>query len=110
ADGEPADRQRADGNGSERSRADRKRDHAGGGNGFGSANDSTRHRWSPSGSWFSPSAGGEHARGPPAYPTPRGPTPTPPPPDGGGAIPICRRCGEQVACCRVNITSGRGTA
>src|SRR5262245_28581566 len=45
ADGKPADRQRADGKRSERGRADRKRDHAGGGNGFGSANDSTRHRW-----------------------------------------------------------------
>src|SRR5262249_23646865 len=78
-DGEPADRQRADGERSERGRADRKRDHAGGGNGFGSANDSTRHRWSPSGSWFSSSASeitpasrqhiGHLADGPPCPPS-----------------------------------------
>src|SRR5262249_21386199 len=57
ADGEPAARQPADGNGSEGSRADGKRVDGGGGNGFGSPNDSSRHRWSPPGSWFSPSAG-----------------------------------------------------
>src|SRR5215813_11935630 len=49
AERESTDRERPDGNGSERGRADRKRDHAGGGNGFGSADDITRHRWSPSG-------------------------------------------------------------
>jgi len=42
---EPTDRQRPDSYGPERGRADRKRDHAGGGNGFGSADDITRHRW-----------------------------------------------------------------
>src|SRR5262249_61707962 len=96
--GEPADRQRADGNGSERSRADRKRDHAGGGNGFGSANDSTRHRWSPSGSWFSSSAGGEHHRLPPPYAAARGATPTASP-TPGGASPSARDAAKQTPGC-----------
>src|SRR5262245_8767083 len=49
AEGEPADRQRAHRDGTERRRTDRQRDHADGGNGFGAADDFTRHRRPPSG-------------------------------------------------------------
>src|SRR5262245_15195109 len=49
AEREPADRQRAHRDGPERRRTDRQRDHAGGGNGFGAADDFTRHRRPPCG-------------------------------------------------------------
>src|SRR5262249_55601213 len=108
ADGEPADRQRADGNGSERSRADRKRDHAGGGNGFGSANDSTRHRGLRQAAGFRRRRGGSTPGRRPHIGRLAGARREPPP--GEGAIPICRRCGEQVFSWRVDIGLGRGTA
>src|SRR5262249_7913838 len=107
---EPPDRQRSDRDSSERGRADRKRDHAGGGNGFGSADAITRHRWGSvrqlvfvagggggrTGAFLSISAISHATRN--ALP------------DGGGAIPICRYSTEYFFSRRVNIGRGRGTA
>jgi hypothetical protein len=106
---EPTDRERPDGNGSERGRADRKRDYAGGGNGFGSADDINAASMVSVRQLLSRRRRGEITPASASISdvsrTNRNALPA-----GEGASPICRRCGEQVFSRCVNIGSGRGTA
>jgi hypothetical protein len=105
---EPTDRERPDSYGPERGRADRKRDHAGGGNGFGSADEITRHRW-VSVRQLVFGAGEAKLAADPEY-RPSGGRTAMSSGDGRGAIPICRACAEDVFSRRANIAAGRGPA